>query len=111
MSGKIPALETCRLNRLRADSIPSFSPITTWVIFSPFCWSDRVLSYQGFRQRVLSEVSFSAGGMVPEEGRWFDIIETILLAGKARSRFPSVAELFRSKKCCQPIQTSFFSML
>lgn len=35
MSGKIPALETCRLNRRRADSIPSFSPITTWVIISP----------------------------------------------------------------------------
>jgi hypothetical protein len=31
-SAKIPAFETCRLNRRRADSIPSFSPTVTWVI-------------------------------------------------------------------------------
>lgn len=33
-SAKIPAFETWRLNRRRAESIPSFSPRTTWVILA-----------------------------------------------------------------------------
>jgi hypothetical protein len=35
ISGKIPALETSRLNRRKADSMCSLSPTITWVIISP----------------------------------------------------------------------------
>ncbi len=37
-SAKIPALDTWRLNRRKAESMPSFSPRTTWVIRFPH-WS------------------------------------------------------------------------
>jgi len=45
MSGKIPALETSRLNRRKADSIPSFSPGIICVIVSPI-----KLTFRGFQK-------------------------------------------------------------
>ena len=38
-SAKIPALDTWRLKRRRADSIPSFSPTVTWVIRTGFAFA------------------------------------------------------------------------
>ncbi len=38
MSGKIPAFDTVRLNRLSADSIPSLSPTIIWAIRSPYTY-------------------------------------------------------------------------
>ncbi len=76
-SEKMPALETWRLNLLRADSTPSFSPTVTWVKIFTKCLIN--LPFHGrFNKRILTEV------LVPRKreknsnfSRWINIDRNI----------------------------------